>query len=406
MLRIRSLLPFAIALKFSAEPATAQCAVVPDGLDGGPCCTTVVPTLPQFPVVLTDAFNICWRDCDVENLASCNMRLGRLRPLVGQPTSCGAFRSKIRFNDPTTGDKKWSGKVVLTYSRTWHEVDPSGGEYQVWRFILHTKLKPTADAGLTPCPVPPCATTFGNVRFTGYIDYARDCSTNQFSFAWMLNHSCDVIDHQPGFPRSGFFHPNRAYTFVGPATGFAVGPIQPIASGGSADEAVRRLRLPLAVPDTLCEYEELVDAGLEVLQELCLCGFPTAPLQYAISDLGLGGSCGTSIFTPGGPYLPGYVSMGIGSWTAPGTYPGLEVLRWTTGGYDYFDPCTGNTREEVFFGVTTLGGWSTARIVGTGTLFPISQTFVDQVNSLKKSDGTSTTMNKGYLSDHVLNLNF
>ena len=89
-----------------------------------------------------------------------------------------------------------------------------------------------ADA-VAQCPRPdrldggPCC----NVRFTGFVDYARSCADNLYEHAWMLTHQCDQIDHAPGFPRAGVFHPDRPYTFVGPAAGFIVDPIQPIEAG-------------------------------------------------------------------------------------------------------------------------------------------------------------------------------
>ena len=217
----------------------------------------------------------------------------------------------------------------------------------------------------------------------------------------MLTHACDVIDHAPGFPRAGFYHPNRSYTFVGPSAGFAVGPIQPVAFGGTALEAVRRQ--PLAGGAT-CEYEEQIDCGLDLIQELCVCGFPERLRSSTPSATWVSASaCGTSIFTPGGPFLPGYVSMGLGSWIDPTTYPGIEVLRWNTGGYDYFDPCDGVTRQEVFYGVTTLGGNFPVQMLSSGPGLPLPRNFVDQANSVRAG---GTVMNVNFRSNHILNLNF
>ncbi len=401
-------LALALCLLGAGSLAQAQCPT-PDGLAVGPCCTTVTPTLPRLQDFTQDAHKICWRDCDVESLftVTANWRgPGTVLPFAGPAfapiAACGERFAGLTLTD-AAGTVLWRGLLRLLYSRTWVEIEPSGATLQVWRFLVNGDLSATAAAGLSPCPVPPCEAAFGKVRFTGYVDFAEDCGTGVFQHAWMLTHSCDVVDHAPGFPRAGFFHFNRAYTFIGPSAGFAIGPIQPLEAGGTASEAVRRRRLPTppAFGPTDCEFEEQIDAGLEVQQELCLCGFPTAPLQYAISDLGLGGSCGTSIFTPGGPFLPGFVSMGLGAWTDPTTYPGLETLRWSTGGYDYFDPCTGNTREEVFFGVTTIGGYFASSADFPG--FPLQQTFVDQANSIV---GGATTMNVPFRSDHILNLNF
>jgi hypothetical protein len=65
-------------------------------------------------------------------------------------------------------------------------------------------------AAAGPCAVPPCAPPFGlKVHFSGYIDYAIDCSTGQMLNAWMVTHGCDSVDHAPGYPRAGSFHPDR-----------------------------------------------------------------------------------------------------------------------------------------------------------------------------------------------------
>ena len=94
--------------------------------------------------------------------------------------------------------------------------------------------------------------------------------------------------------------------------------------------------------------------------------------------------------------------MGIGSWTIPGAYPGVEDLRWSAGSYDYTDPCTGAVRPEVFFGVTTLGGYPATQVLG-GPGLPLPLCFIDQANSIRRGGGT--LMNVAYLSDHILNLN-
>jgi len=254
--------------------------------------------------------------------------------------------------------------------------------------------------------VPPCAPVHGNrVRFTGYLDYAKNCATGMFQEAWMLTHSCDFIDHHAGFPRAGAFHPERAYTFVGPAAGFVPGPVQPIeGTPGSPFEDVRRLNLPPvgALGPTTCEYEERITFGLNPFQQLCLCGQSNTP-QYSIASLSLNGVCGTFVFSPGTPFLPGFISMGIGSWTVPAVYPGLERLRWNVAGYDYFDPCADIGEHEVFFGATTIGGYPATQllITGPGPLLPLC--FLDQANSVRV-DGT-TVMNVPYWSDHILNLN-
>ena len=386
----------------------AQCPT-PDGLSFGPCCTSVTPTLPRLQDFSHGAFQICWRDCDVDAFSSVTAEWrgpGSIvpfgGPFFGALSSCGDRLSGLTLTN-AAGTVLWRGLMRLLYSRTWQETDASGGQVQVWRFLVNGDMIATSAAGLSPCPVPPCQAAFGKVRFTGYIDYAETCSTGNVETAWMLTHGCDLIDHAPNFPRSGFFHPNHSYTFVGPSAGFAICPIQPAESGSTTVGSVRRRKMP--APGTfgpiLCEFREQIDAGLQLQQELCLCGgSPFSPFQWAISDLGLGAFCATSIFTPGGPFLPGFMSMGLGTWTDPTRYPGLETLRWSGGGYDYFDPCMGVTRQEVFFGVTTLGGYAASDV---DFPFPLPLTFVDQANSINNG---ATVMNVPFQSDHIISLNF
>lgn len=400
---LKTILAMMLGLVALQSTAGAQCR--PDRLDGGPCCTAAQPDIPRPRAFRQDSLQICWKDCGVESISNCFVQwtLG-----TTSFSPCAIRRMDVRMID-AAGTVKWKGRMSVQYSRTWEESDATGVQRQVWRYLANGDLRPTSAAGSSPCPVPPCVTAFGGrIRFTGYVDMARSCSTaagtvGTDSFAWMLTHACDVIDHAPGFPRAGVFHPDRAYTFVGPAAGFAVSPFQPVAMGSTPQNRVRRVDLSAGAP--VCQFEEQIDAGLNVLQQLCICG-PTAGLaQYAISDLGLGSSCGTSIFTPGGPFLPGYISMGIGSWTDPTTYPGVEALRWSSGGYEYFDPCVGIVRHEVFFGVTTLGGDFATSIPSSGVPgVPLPRNFVDQCNALRPS---GTVMNVPWKkSDHFINLNF
>ena len=335
-----------------------------------------------------------------------------VRARWGKPTntngSCDALVSKLRILD-AGGLLAWRGNMKLNYSRTWFEVGSGNSNYQVWRFLANGDLRHTSTAGPAPCPVPSCAAAHGRrVRFTGYVDWALDCATGQWSNAWMLNHGCDLVDHAPGFPRGGPFHPDRAYTFVGPAAGFAVSPMVPGEGGGGPFEAVRKIRMTTAagaIGPAVCEFEERVQHSMQPIAQYCVCaGSANNPPQWQENDLFIGGNCGTTIFTGGVPgLLPGYLSMGIGTWTDPTKYPGPEAVRWNIGEYTVIDGCTNLTQQEVYLGATTLGGFPAHAIDSTGIATPLPPIFVDQANALDRAG--AILMNVPYYSSRIVNLN-
>jgi hypothetical protein len=395
-----------LALRAVEGPSAAQCPA-PDQLDGGPCCARAFESVPFFRKVAVDSMDICWRDCGLDAVSACRAVWTPLKTLPVPGPDCSYRLARLDLLDPT-GVLKWTGEMRLLYSRTWSEMKPSGAPLQVWRFLVNGTLRPSSTLGPAPCPLPPCAPVFGNVRFTGYIDYAQDCTTTAGpEIAWMLTHACDVIDHAPGFPRAGAFHPGRSYTFVGPAAGFVPAPI--VASEGtlfSPLEAVRRLIHPLpgATAPIRCEFEERFGHSLAVAP-VCVCsGGPPLNPQWNLGALNGTGSCGTTITTPATvPFLPGYLSLGIGSWTIPGAYPGVEDLRWSVNCSDYLEGCTGVTHSDVFFGVTTLGGYPATSVNSSGVVAFLPPTFIDMASSIRA--GGATVMNVPFRSDHILNLN-
>src|SRR5262249_54103797 len=162
--------------------------------------------------------------------------------------------------------------------------------------------------------------SFGNrVRFTGYVDYAFDCSTSSgiTERAWMITHACDAIDHAAGYPRAGVFHPNRFYTFLGPRNGFVVGLGSTLENGAVSQEPVRAWDA-LALP-ARCQHEEpLAFGSFNPNAMLCMCG--TGPALWYEAYFNAGGVFGAFI----GPY-PGsdpFRSYPIGSWTNSSVYPG------------------------------------------------------------------------------------
>lgn len=395
MTRLRDLILGALlGLVPLTAPARAQCPQ-PDYLDGGPCCAPAQLSLPSLPAFKLETLDVCWKDCDVEHIDV--LRAEWSSPYAGGPAPCGPLRARLRLRN-TAGVVAWRGVMVFTYSRTWLETTSTGTDRQVWRFLVNGDLRPRPAAGGIPCPVPPCAPAHNKlVRFTGYVDYALDCATGMWEYATMLTHGCDKVDHQPGFPRGGAFHPERSYTFVGPAATFAVGAVQPSEGGGSGFEAMRRITTGFAT----CTFEEQCQHGLTPVSKFCLCGPANATAQFFQGDLGVFGSCG-SFAVSGGAWVPGYFSMGIGRFTDPNQYPGVEVVRWNFGGYQYQDGCAGVVNDEVFYGVSTLGGDPARQMLVTGPGGALPPTFIDQANSTRNG---ALALNVPFRSTHVLNLN-
>jgi hypothetical protein len=395
-------LVFLAALALAARPA-AQC-ILSDNLDGGPCCGLTQAALPQLGSFTQTALDICWRDCGIDQQLVVQAKWVPLT-IAGFNPPCGELRMRL---DIRSGANVllWRGPMRLTYSRTFLVTDSSGLFHQVWRFLVNGDLQPFPAAGLPPCPVPPCASaTGGRVHFTGYLDVALDCSIpgGFLEYAWMLTHACDAIDHHAGFPRAGVFHPDRSYTFVAPQAGFVAGPIQPTEGTPLSPFESVRGRTTTPPPVTLaCTFEEHATHSLFPQSQQCFCGLPGSN-QFLIADVRIQTACGTGAANPPiGPLLPGYVSMGIGTWTNPNAYPGVQALRWNVAGYDYFDACIGTPQHEVFYGVTTIGGYPATEIAGGVPGAALPPIFIDQVNSLNA--GGSTVMNVPFVSRHFIEL--
>jgi hypothetical protein len=385
--------------------AAAQCSFS-DNLDGGPCCGLTQATLPLFKGFTQNALDVCWRDCGLDQVSTVTGRWTNINILPGQILPCGEKRMRL---DIVNGSNVllWRGPMRLQYSRTWLATDSSGLQNQVWRFLVNGDLTVYPAAGPQPCPVPPCVSAHGNrAHFTGYVDFVENCLVPPVlvEHSWMLTHACDALDHHAGFARAGGFHPDRSYSFVAPDAGFVPGPIQPLeGTPFSPFESVRGRAFTPPPVTAVCTFEEPSVHSLFPQQQMCFCGLP-GNNQFLIADLRISTACGTSIANPlVGPFLPGYVSMGLGSWTNPSAYPGVQALRWNIGGYDYLDPCIGTPQHEIFYGVTTIGGYPATQLVGGSPGGPLPPIFIDQSNS-QKNNG-ATVMNVPFVSRHILNLN-
>lgn len=398
-MRFRS---FALTLALFSSLATrvaAQC-IASDGLDGGPACTSASTQVPQ-PKFQQLALGICWQNCGVSATAPYRAQWGMATAMpvaLGTVPSCGWYMSSLILYQGSI--PKWAGKMHLTYSRTWAEIGSGTSRYQVWRYLVNGDLS-YVNPIPGPCAIPPCAAANANrIRYTGYIDYARDCSIagGPISNAWMITHACDGIDHVAGYPRAGVFHPNRYYTFLGPRPSFVVGLGSTLENGASTSECVRKL-YALTLP-VRCDHEEpLLFANFSTTGSLCMCG--AGPSLWHEASFNAAGIAGTTV-TPYGGSDP-FRSFPIGSWTNAAVYPGVEEVRWNTNDLQYVD-CTGAGRNEYYYGATTAGGYPAFTINAGVPPVSLPTTFIDQSNSVILPLNVATR-NTPYRSDHILNLN-
>ena len=138
----------------AASSALAQCPI-PDGLDGGPCCTIADESLPTFPRIETSAIGLCYLDCDVEETRSYLAQLEHPVPPPQAPPGfvCGLLFANLSLYDASTLALEWSGTMWMQYSRTWLETTEDNRSYQVWRFLCNGDLTPSAP---TPTPRARC----------------------------------------------------------------------------------------------------------------------------------------------------------------------------------------------------------------------------------------------------------
>jgi len=408
-LTLRSLVAFLLGVTATGRFASAQCPL-PDGLDGNPCCTLVSEEVPHFPRVAQPTVGICWKDCALEATQAYTAVWTPLKVLPASGADCG-YRL-VRFDlVNATGATTWTGTLRQLYARTWLETTPAGATLQVWRFLVNGDLRSNSVLPLVPCPAPSCAPAFGNrVHYTGYIDYVQECGAAAPStqIAWMLNHACDRFSHINGFPRAGVFHPERSYSLVGPSTDFLPSPVGPVEVTPMASfEGMRRLRHPPAGSSgpILCEAEETPLARFNPLGVGCIC-FDTPPLFTPLytAEVTVTGACGTNLVASGGPILPGYISMSIGTWSNPAVYPGNESLRWSMADYLDSDPCQTVQTRKVFYGVTTFSGFPATQLLASGPGGALPHIFVDQASAVARTGGT--LVNVSSLADQLIHLNW
>ena len=357
------LLAFVAVLALFAVASTlpAQC-FGPDNLNG-PCCTPTVPTLPPFPGVTLPALGICYQGCVV---GTQNALTVVWAPPV-QPF-CGQYQTPLTVIDNASGTVILTGLLILDYTRTWDEVDPTGVGHQVWRFTAKVDLSSPGTSTALICPKPNCITPIGphpTAFYYGYVDYAGCTAAGPWENVLVLFHNCDNFMHRPGLSdKPGVFHPANTFAIVAPhsaaqpfAPGNMIAPLNPVRG-----EAVRRTDT-VSPPPSVCWTEDKVNQAQFIFNGAgCLNIMAGFPKQQTLRQFN-----GTTGCPTGGqwvslnvnfPVFPWFhmVSTSIGQWTNPLVYPGPESAWVDEGFFVHRDPCTGFFVDQKY-GASTYGGW-------------------------------------------------
>lgn len=388
-------------------PANAN-PFIPDNLDG-PCCQPTVANIPNLPTTSLQTKYVCWNNCNVGLSGTV------LTTFDPAPVACGIYLTSVSVTNLPGTLAAWSGRLVMTYSRTWAESSVPGAapDTQVWRFILNGDMRPSAAliagfAGNT-CIVQPCINPYGRFHVAGYIDYALDCNTNTFSVAFAFDHDCDAFEHGTAFScRPGVFHPGRSYTWVGPAAGFVCDTNIPTAQGPINCEAFRNndFNMPLA---QICQFEQpIVGGGIGNQGEFCPCNV-AAGTQYKVQQFDAATVCMSVANSTSVAAWPGLVGKSIGTWTDPMVYPGRESLHIERGHASYTDGCTNTQSRPYFIGVQTQGGFTTSKIVvvagGGISLVPVSDRLIDLGNATLPNLNAAPQIGKLSISDRLIYFN-
>lgn len=336
-------------------PAEAQLCLGPDGLTG-PCCSAATLTIPtSLPGASLPSVGVCWTSCSPSTQAT------YIDCSPPSPVSCGMFQSQVTVSDGS-GTVVLTGLLLLDYSRTWTEFNVDGDELQVWRMLAKADMMRSTGSG--PCLMPACLPFGFTAFYYGHVDYAYNCSSGGWEVALSLFHPGDLFVHNPASSSApGSFHNPRSYALVGPDT--AANPFSPTllppVTGPVTGGAVRRV----PVPGGACSTEEPLTVGnLWTIQQGCACPLSPTPQQYALQPFWANGACGssfTSMWTPSPHYWHRMVTISLGTWTGsgPGTpYPGNENLWANEVVFFFTDGCSGVTRVEFNYGVTTAQGFT------------------------------------------------
>jgi len=424
MLALRKLTSLTLtAALVTAAPAAAQC-FIPDNLDG-PCWEPTDVNLPDLPAWELEAGGMCYQQCGVVSKDPALLLWDT--PIAN---NCGQFTSDVKVIDAVSGVTLMAGKAQMDYTRTWQEantVPPFGTEYQVWRFAVKIDLE-VQPLPASPCYVPPCMApgAYAESFWYGYVDWAQDCATGQFTNASVLFHNCDDFIHHPGLsdhPALGVgFHPGQYYAIVAPdnaAQPFDPTALAPARSGALTAEAVRNVN-NLLVPGACTKEERITNGVHQVLGAACLCPLSlNSNAQAAVHFDGFG-SCpdATGIpsnFTSLQVWNPSLglrwyelIETSIGSWTSPTVYPGREAPILAEGFFFYHDSCAAGVAGvaadtlDMMYGAKTVDGFQVlpSPIGGANT-----QNFLDMASNYSSPGVFLPLLGSTKPSDHLIYVN-
>ena len=396
--RIFGSLALVAILALAAPPSRAQCG--PDGLDGGPCCASTFATIPAIPAMQTDCRWLCFNGCQVsQNILNC-VNLGPLVPATGGGALlCGVHDVRFRVKNCGTTLFLWNGSLKAYYSRTWQEFPVVGAPpIQVWRFIVNGDLLPTVSLGNGPCIKPACLSQFTRCYFSGYMDYAFDCSTSVWKVSFAVSHECDSIHHRVGTARpapSTGFHASRSFSIVGPAAGFVPANAGPRSDGPITADAVRWNNW--TPPPQSCTFEEPANGVFQALNEFCFCT-AGGPNQYISTLVNANGACGSAV---GPDPLSMLMQKRIGGWTNPNVFPGVEFALFDFGFLRYTNGCNMLNTSEWFEGGETLGGFQAVNFTG----LPLDPEFEDLGSCNNSTVNPAIKIGAPHVVNYILNFN-
>lgn len=376
---VRALAAGVLAVGLLTPAAEAQCPG-PDKLDGGPCCGPATPFLPSFPPAQLPAMGIRFASCGLAGTQ--DLRISWTPPAQ---VACTEYITQLTVSD-ISGVPVLNGTMVMDYTRTWEETEPSGTPTQVWRFAVKVDISAIVGVPISPVILPNCvlpAGPFGTAYYYGYVDYENCDLTQPWEQTLVLYHACDTFIHRPALSnRPGTFHPGVSHALVAPHS--PLQPFTPVASiapgGPLVAEATRNIDTT-SPPPTMCFQEDRVTGGsITPLGAGCICTVSSFPNQQTarqvtgatacIDPFGVPGSFASVDFFPALPWLH-MVSTSIGTWGSPLAYPGVERAWVDEGIFALNDACTGQF-AEFKYGGSTAGGWP----VSAGAPAP-SQNFLD-----------------------------